>query len=155
MALLHFDNVGILGMAAAVPKQKVVTREYTAHFPAQDVAEIADKTGIEQRRFVKDGTCASDLVQVAAEKLIADMNVDRDEIDLLVFVSQTPDYRMPATSVLLQNRLGLSKQTMAFDLTLGCSAFVYALSVVFSLVQSGHIRKALLLDGETRSRVYH
>ncbi|WP_163381074.1 3-oxoacyl-ACP synthase III family protein [Cyclobacterium sp. SYSU L10401] len=155
MALLQFDKVGILGMAAAVPEQRVVTRDYTTYFPPQDVAEIADKTGIEERRFTPEGICASDLVQAAAEKLIADMKVDKEEIDLLVFVSQTPDYRMPATAVLIQNRLGLSKQTMAFDLNLGCSAFVYALSVVFSLVQSGQVRKALLLDGETRSRVYH
>jgi 3-oxoacyl-[acyl-carrier-protein] synthase-3 len=62
---------------------------------------------------------------------------------------------MPATSVLLQNRLGLSKSTAAFDINLGCSAFVYGLSVAFSLVQTGGFRKALILDGETRSRVYH
>ncbi|MCH7412054.1 ketoacyl-ACP synthase III [Belliella sp. R4-6] len=155
MPLLQFDQVGIVGMAAAVPENKVLTRNYTHYFPEADVADIADKTGIEERRFALEGTCASDLCQAAAEKLIQDLDVDKAEIDLLVFVSQTPDYRMPATSVLLQNRLGLSKQTMAFDLNLGCSAFVYALSVVYSLVQSGHIRKALLLDGETRSRAYH
>lgn len=155
MADLAFDEVGILGLAAAVPSNIIVNRDYTAVFPAEDVADIVDKTGIEQRRFAQQGTCASDLCQAAAEKLIQDLKIDREEIDLLVFVSQTPDYRMPATAVLLQNRLGLSKQTMAFDLSLGCSAFVYALSVVFSLVQSGNIRKALLLDGETRSRAYH
>lgn len=155
MALLSFDQVGILGMAAAVPAQTIRNREYIEYFPAEDVAEIVDKTGIEERRFAPDGMCASDLVFAAAEKLIADLHIDKEEIDLLVFVSQTPDYRMPATSVLLQERLGLSKQTMAFDLSLGCSAFVYALSVVYSLVQSGQIRKALLLDGETRSRAYH
>jgi 3-oxoacyl-[acyl-carrier-protein] synthase III len=144
MAMLSFDQVGVAGMAAAVPAQVIRNREYTTYFPAADVAEIVDKTGIEERRFAPEGMCASDLVFAAAEKIIADLNVNKDEIDLLVFVSQTPDYRMPATSVLLQERLGLSKQTMAFDLSLGCSAFVYALSVVFSLVQSGQIRKALL-----------
>lgn len=155
MAILEFNQVGIRGMAAAVPSQKVPTRTYTTYFSASDVGEIADKTGIEERRFAPDGVCASDLCQAAAEKLISDLGIDRAEIDLLVFVSQTPDYRMPATAVLLQQRLGLSKQTMAFDISLGCSAFVYALSVVFALVQNGHIRKALLLDGETRSRAYH
>jgi 3-oxoacyl-[acyl-carrier-protein] synthase-3 len=82
------------------------------------------------------------------------MQIDKAEIDLVVFVSQTPDYRMPATSILLQNRLGLSMQTMAFDISLGCSAFVYALSVVYSIMEKSGFRKALLLDGETRSRVY-
>jgi len=155
MALLQFDQVGICGLAAAVPAQTILSREYTQYFPAADVAEIVAKTGIEERRFAPEGMCSSDLCFAAAEKLISDLDVDKSEIELLVFVSQTPDYRMPATSVLLQDRLGLSKQTMVFDLTLGCSAFVYGLSVVFSLVQSGQIKKALLLDGETRSRVYN
>lgn len=155
MALLTFDQVGIIGMSASVPANKIINRGYTQYFSSEDVSEIVDKTGIEERRFAPPEICASDLCLAAAERLIADLGIDKSEIDLLVFVSQTPDYRMPATSVLLQDRLGLSKQTMAFDLTLGCSAFVYALSVVFSLVQNGTIRKALLLDGETRSRAYY
>lgn len=155
MATLRFKDVGIIGIAAAVPGNRIVNREYTTYFPAEEVEEIVKKTGIEERRFAPEGMCASDLVYAAAERLIADLEVSKDEIELLVFVSQTPDYRMPATAVVLQQRLGLSKQCMAFDISLGCSAFVYALSVVFSLVQQGSIRKALLLDGETRSRVYH
>jgi 3-oxoacyl-[acyl-carrier-protein] synthase-3 len=82
------------------------------------------------------------------------MNVLRDEIDLLVFISQTPDYRMPATSLLLQDRLGLPSATIAFDINLGCSAFLYGLAVVYSMMSGGQIRKALILDGETRSKVY-
>lgn len=155
MARLQFSNTGIAGMAAAVPSNTIDNLSYTMHFPAEDVKEIVEKTGIRQRRFAPEGMCASDLCFKAAEKLIADMQINREEIDLLVFVSQTPDYRMPATSVVLQHRLGLRKDTMAFDISLGCSAFVYAMSVVFGLMQGGTIRKALLLDGETRSRVYH
>jgi 3-oxoacyl-[acyl-carrier-protein] synthase III len=82
------------------------------------------------------------------------MKIDRSEIDLLIFVSQTSDYRMPSTSVLLQHRLSLSKQTMALDINIGCSGFIYGLSVVYALMQQGSFRKALLLDGETRSKVY-
>jgi 3-oxoacyl-[acyl-carrier-protein] synthase-3 len=98
--------------------------------------------------------CASDLCFAAAEQLISDMAINKEEIDLLIFVSQTPDYKMPATSIILQHRLGLGKHTAAFDISLGCSAFIYGLSVVYGLMQSGGFRKALLLDGETRSRVY-
>jgi 3-oxoacyl-[acyl-carrier-protein] synthase III len=72
----------------------------------------------------------------------------------LVFLSQTPDYRMPATSILLQNRLGLPMSTMAFDISLGCSGFLSALSIVYSMMGNGNFRKALLLNGETRSKVY-
>ena len=91
----------------------------------------------------------------ASEKLFKDFNIDRNKIDVLIFVSQTPDYRMPATSVVLQGRLKLSKSTAAFDVNLGCSGFVYALSIAYSYAQQKNIRKVLLLDGETRSKVYH
>lgn len=154
MALISFNGVGIRGLAAAVPKQVVNNYEYTQYFDKDSVREIVEKTGIKERRFAPANICSSDLCFEAAERLIADLNVDRSEIDLLIFVSQTPDYRMPATGVLLQERLGLSKQTAAFDMNLGCSAFVYGLSVVYSMMQTGGFRKALLLDGETRSRIY-
>lgn len=154
MALLKFDKVGIAGMAACVPANTIDNYNYTATFSAAEASEITGKTGILERRFAMPGVTSSDLCFHAAEKLIADMQVNKEEIDLLVFVSQTPDYRMPASSVLLQHRLGLSMQTMAFDISLGCSAFVYALSVVYSIMEKSGLRKALLLDGETRSRVY-
>ena len=115
---------------------------------------MVEKTGVYERRFAEPGVCSSDLCFTAAEKLIADNNINRDEIDLLVFVSQTPDYRMPATSVILQDRLSLTHDTIAFDLSLGCSGFIYGLAVVFSMMERSDLRKALLLDGETRSRIY-
>ena len=100
MALLEFKNIGIKGIAAAVPKTVINNYEYTRYFPAEDVKDIVDKVGIYERRFADDDTCASDLCYHAAEKLIEDMQIDRSEIDLLVFVSQTADYRMPATSII-------------------------------------------------------
>jgi 3-oxoacyl-[acyl-carrier-protein] synthase-3 len=154
MAKLSFNNVGISGIAAAVPANTINNYQYTANFPEDAVREIVDKTGIRERRFALPGTCSSDLCFAAAERLISDMKIDKNEIELLIFVSQTPDYRMPATSVLLQHRLGLQKSTMAFDISLGCSAFVYGLSVVYGLMERSGLKKALLLDGETRSRVY-
>lgn len=154
MALFTFDGVGIAAMSAAVPKRVIKNREYTDVFSQEEANEIVDKTGIEERRFSDVETCSSDLCFAAAEKLIADNNVNKEEIDLLVFISQTPDYRMPATSCTLQYRLGLPNSTVAFDINLGCSAFLYGLSVVYGLMQGGGIRKAMLLDGETRSKVY-
>jgi 3-oxoacyl-[acyl-carrier-protein] synthase-3 len=154
MANLSFKNIGITGLAAAVPKNTIDNYNYTQFFDKDDVKEIVDKVGIKERRFAPEGMCASDLCFAAAEQLINDMAINKDEIDLLIFVSQTPDYKMPATSIILQHRLGLGKHTAAFDISLGCSAFIYGLSVVYALMQSGGFRKALLLDGETRSRVY-
>lgn len=154
MAILKFSNVGIAAMAACVPSRVIDNYKYTEHFPEEDVRKVVDKIGIYERRFVDDNACASDLCFAAAEKLIADNKIDRSEIELLVFISQTPDYRMPATSILLQDRLGLQKSTIAFDVSLGCSGFLYGLSIVYSFMERSGLKKALLLDGETRSKVY-
>jgi 3-oxoacyl-[acyl-carrier-protein] synthase-3 len=154
MPQFSFHNVGISGLAAAVPKNTIDNYNYTKYFDAESVKDLVDKVGINERRFAPTGMCSSDLCFAAAEQLISDMKIDKSEIDLLVFISQTPDYRMPATSIILQERLGLGKHTAAFDISLGCSAFVYGLSVVYALMQTGGFRKALLLDGETRSRIY-
>lgn len=154
MAILQYEGVGITALSAAVPRTVINNYEYTEYFPAEQVKEVVDKVGIYERRFADEDTCSSDLCFAAAEKLLNDNAIDRSEIDLLVFISQTPDYRMPATSILLQHRLGLSQSCVAFDINLGCAAFCYGLSVVYGMMQSGNIRKALLLDGETRSKVY-
>lgn len=154
MALLTFDGLGISALAAAVPANIINNYEYTIHFPAEEVKEVVDKIGIYQRRFALPGVTASDLCFAAAEKLIKDNGINREEIDVLIFISQTPDYRMPASAFVLQHRLGLGKHVLAFDINLGCSGFVYGMAVVFGLMNQQNLRKALLLDGETRSRVY-
>ena len=154
MAFMKFNGVGVTALAASVPHTVIDNYKYTEYFPADQVKEVVDKVGIYQRRFADSATCSSDLCFAAAEKLIEDNGIDRSEIDLLIFISQTPDFRMPATSVLLQDRLGLPNSTIAFDINLGCSAFIYGLSVAFSMMQNKGLRKALLLDGETRSKVY-
>jgi 3-oxoacyl-[acyl-carrier-protein] synthase-3 len=154
MAILKFNGVGITAMAGAVPSHVIENLKYTEHFPPEMVKEVVEKVGIYERRFADEKTCSSDLCFAAAQKLILDNNIDRNDIDLLVFISQTPDYRMPATSITLQHRLGLKNSCIAFDVNLGCSAFLYGMSVVYSMMQSGTIKKALILDGETRSKVY-
>jgi len=154
MAYLKFKNIGITGLAAAVPKNVINNYKFTSFFPEDDVKSIVEKIGIKERRFADDKTCASDLCFAAAEKLFSEMNIDRSEIDLLIFVSQTPDYRMPATSIVLQDRLKLPTSTIAFDVNLGCSGFIYGMAIAYSMIQQNHFRKVLLLDGETRSKVY-
>ncbi len=154
MGLLSFANTGISGIAAAVPRQIINNYEYDRYFNKEDIVKIIEKIGVKERRFADEKTCSSDLCFAAAEKLISGMQVNREEIDLLIFISQTPDYRMPATSVLLQDRLKLHTSTITFDITLGCSAFLYGLTVAYSMITAGGIRKALILDGETRSKVY-
>lgn len=155
MAIVRFKGVGISALAAAVPSNVIDNYRYDLDiWPEDEVRQVVDKVGVKQRRFADEKTCSSDLCYAAAERLIADNNINREEIDLLVFLSQTPDYRMPATSILLQDRLHLPMSTMAFDIQLGCSGFLSALTIVYSMMQNQGFRKALLLDGETRSKVY-
>lgn len=155
MAITSFKNVGITAMAACVPRHVIDNYHYDLDiWPEEEVKKVVDKVGVYERRFVDEETCSSDLCYAAAEKLIADNNIDRKEIDLLVFLSQTPDYRMPATSILLQDRLRLPMSTMAFDISLGCSGFISALNIVYAMMQNNGFKKALLLNGETRSKVY-
>ena len=154
MALLTFDRIGITGVSASVPKQKIVNAECTDFFTPEEVKSAIQKTGIAERRVVDEKTCASDLCWAAAEALLEEMSIDRNEIDVLIFVSQTPDYRMPVTGTILQHRLGLAKSTAAFDINLGGSGYVYGLALAYSYAQQESIRKVLLLDGETRTKVY-
>jgi 3-oxoacyl-[acyl-carrier-protein] synthase-3 len=154
MAYLEYNNVGLSGLSAAVPRTIIDNYQYTSVFSVEEARDVVDKIGVKERRFADAKTCSSDLCFAAAEKLMSELNIDRTEIDILIFISQTPDYRMPATSVILQHRLGLQPKTIAFDINLGCSGFIYGLSIVYSLMQQVGFKKALLLDGETRSKVY-
>lgn len=154
MGLFKFRNVGITGMAAAVPATVINNYEYDRFFNKEDIKEIVEKIGVRERRFADNNTCSSDLCYAAAERLFADLNINPGSIDLLLFISQTPDYRMPATSVLLQDRLKLPTATITMDINLGCSAFLYGLTIAFSMITSGSVKRVLILDGETRSKVY-
>lgn len=155
MAIITHKNVGVSAMAACVPSNVIDNYQYDLDiWPKDEVKKVVDKVGVFERRFADEKTCSSDLCFAAAEKLIADNKIDRSEIDLVVFLSQTPDFRMPATSILLQDRLGLPMSTMAFDISLGCSGFISALNVVYAMMNNQGFRKALLLNGETRSKVY-
>jgi 3-oxoacyl-[acyl-carrier-protein] synthase III len=110
------------------------------------------KTGIAARHIAAEGECASDLGVKAAEKLFADYGVDPESIDFLLLCTQTPDYPLPTTACLMQERLGLRPSTGAFDFNLGCSGFVYGIAVANGLIQSGAARRVLLITAETYSK---
>ena len=152
MAYLHYSNVRIAGIAAGVPKQIVnnltdeenISKDYSPE-------DYVKATGVVQRHVSKT-LCTSDLCYAAAEKLISDLQWDKAEIGAIVFVSQTADFILPATSCILQDRLGLSKECYATDCALGCSGWVYGLSQVMGLLCTGEIKKALLLAGDAKKR---
>ena len=147
MAFVSVKNVEIVGMSAGVPRQVMTTISTTSKYGAEDFVET---TGVKEKRYSNDFT-TSDLGQAAAEKLIEDLGWDKKEIGALIFVSQTPDYILPATSCVLQDKLGLSKDCMALDISLGCSGWVYGLSVISAMISGGVMKKGLLLVGDTTS----
>ncbi|WP_406539376.1 ketoacyl-ACP synthase III [Fibrobacter sp.] len=154
MAFLSFPNIRIAGISAGVPKNVAsnlhLTEDdvFSGEYSPEDYVKT---TGVLERRVSRTLT-TSDLSYFAAEKLIADLGWEKKEIEALIFVSQTPDYILPATSCILQDRLGLSKECYASDISLGCSGWVYGLSSVASLLSAGTIKKALLLCGDAKKR---
>jgi len=122
---------------------------YPTSISGGGVDAFSESTGIKARRRADAETTSSDLCYHAAERLIEELGWAKDEIDAIVFVSQTPDYILPATSCLLQQRLGLSKDCYTLDISLGCSGWVYALSVLAALIQNGTLKKGFLLAGDT------
>ena len=147
MAFLEFNGIKIAGLSAAVPSS--IEECVNIYKKMGGYEHFLSTTGIERHRKSDSSTCSSDLCAVAAEKLISDLQWNKQEIEALIFVSQTPDYVLPATSVLLQERLGLPESCYTLDISLGCSGWVYALSVLASLMAGGGIRKGLLLAGDT------
>ena len=103
-------------------------------------------TGIKERRVASKNVTCVDLCYSAAENIL--LKYGRDDIDALIFVSQSPDYFLPATSAILQHKLGLKKGVIAFDINLGCSGYIYGLNVISNLLASGNYKKGLLLAGD-------
>lgn len=153
MAFLKFENVGISGISACVPTNISKNSELTDLIQSEEILKTINLIGIKEKRFVNDGVSPSDLCYEAAEKLLSDLKIDRSTIDVLIFMSQLPDYRIPATAPSLQHRLGLQNSTACFDMSLACSGYVYALSTAYAYASQPNIRKVLLLDGETFSKI--
>lgn len=148
MSFISIGNVRITGLSACVPKEIEEVSSFSL-FSEEDAENFSKTTGVERRRKSSDDVCSSDLCFKAAEKLIEELGWTKNDVDCLVFVSQTPDYKLPATSVILQERLGLSTDCYTLDISSGCSGWIYALSVISSLLSHGSMKKGLLLAGDT------
>ena len=150
MALLQVKGVRIVGVAAAVPKQ-VVSKVDTVKSADYDASEFVEKTGIKEVR-VSDEFTASDLCLAAAEQLISDLGWEKNTIEGIFFVSQHPDYILPATSCILQDKLGLSRECYAMDVSLGCSGWVYGLNAATAVLSGHGMKRALLMCGDAKKR---
>ncbi|OYW21142.1 MAG: 3-oxoacyl-ACP synthase [Burkholderiales bacterium 12-64-5] len=143
----------ITNIACHLP-ETVLTNEELAPLAEHWTPEkIYEKTGIRERHIAADDECASDLAFHAAERLLQAKTIARADIDYVVFCTQLPDYPLPTTACLLQDRLGLPTTCGAVDINLGCSGYVYALGLVQGLIETGQATNVLLLTGETYSKV--
>ncbi|RJS93471.1 3-oxoacyl-ACP synthase III family protein [Salinisphaera sp. Q1T1-3] len=138
-----------------LPARTESIEEIAARFPNWPLERIAEKTGIRARHVASDDECASDFGVIAAERLIEKAGVAREEIDYLIFTTQTPDYLAPTTACLVQQRLGLPTHIGALDINLGCSGYIYALGVAKALIESGQAKRLLLITADTYSKFVH
>ena len=134
----------------------VLTNEDLVHeFPEWTVEKVASKVGIHQRHIASANETAGDMALLAAEKLFEEHKIDRNDVDFVLLCTQSPDYFLPSTACILQNKLGLRPDIGAFDFNLGCSGFVYGLSVAKGLIAAGIAKNILLLTSETYTKYLH
>jgi 3-oxoacyl-[acyl-carrier-protein] synthase-3 len=143
----------ITGVEYYLPSKSVTNGELAELFPEWPARKIEDKLGIVERRIAAEGETSADLAVLAAEKLFSRNICSRSEIDYVIFCTQTPDYLLPTTACLLQQRLKLPTSCGAIDFNLGCSGYVYGLGLAKGLIETGQANKVLFLTGETYSKL--
>ncbi len=146
----HTTGARIAGLVSCVPPRRIENAHFLDRF-GDKVHEVVKMTGVQSRYWVEGGVTTSDLCDRAADRLLDRLGWARDSVDGLVFVSQTPDYRLPATSCVMQSRLGLRAGILAFDVSLGCSGYPYALWLAMMMIQTGAAKRMLLAVGDTSS----
>lgn len=149
----EFKGVEIKAIAACVPKGKIKNDSFGDLLTAKELRIFEKTVGIFERRWADEGTTASDLGFAAANSLFENGAINKDEIDCLIFLSQTPDYKIPFTSNILQDRLGLKQSILCLDINAGCAGFIQGLSTSFSLAKTLNKGKVLFIVAETLSKI--
>lgn len=155
MAKSVFKGVRISGVAGAVPAQKVNNVTDHTFCPEEDRKKIVALTKVGGYRRAPVEMCASDLCQAAAEALLAGIGRQPEDIDAIVFTTMTPDFRVPSTACLLQDRLKCRTTIAAYDINMGCSGFVVGLYNACMLIQGAGLKRVLLLAGDTQTKLCH
>ena len=145
----------IKGISYYLPEKVLTNEEIASNFPEWSVDKIISKIGIAKRHVVKEDETASDLAIEASIKLFTEYNIDKTSIDYVIFVTQSPDYILPTTACIIQDKLGLPTSVGAIDINQGCSGFVVGLSIAKGLIFGGIAKNILLLTAETYSKYIH
>lgn len=151
--IVVIDNIQLKAIASWLPQNRLEMTDLGSVYGVSETATIIKATGVERTRIADTDMCSSDMCQKAAEVLMEKEGIEKADIDGLVFVSQTTDWILPATSVALQDRLGLSKDTVCIDIHYGCSGFIYGMFQAASWITAGACKNVLVLSGDTTSRM--
>lgn len=146
-------NAYIRAIEYYLPEKVLTNSELSRLFPEWSAEKVFDKLGIKQRHISEQNESASFMAIKAAEKLfLHNENIKREDIDFILFCTQSPDYRLPSSACIIQNKLGIAKNSGALDFDLGCSGWVYGLALAKGLIFSGSAKNILLLTGETYTK---
>lgn len=145
----------INGISYYLPEKVLDNSTLSSMFPEWSVEKIAQKTGILSRHIADDNESSSDMALKALEKLIKEYGIDKQSIDYLILCTQTPDYMLPTTACIIQNKANLSKNCGAIDINLGCSGYVYGLGLAKGLVSTGQAKNVVLITSEMYSKIIH
>jgi 3-oxoacyl-[acyl-carrier-protein] synthase-3 len=148
-------TAGIEAVDYALPERVVTNADLQAEQPAWDMDRMLDRTGVASRHIAAPGETALDFAYQACRKLDEAGRLRPELIDAVIFCTETPDYPIPPNACLLHEKLALRPEVMAFDITLACSGYVYALGIARSLVDSGAARRVLVATADTYSRLIH
>ena len=150
---VRVDHVAMRGVVSVVPHTVKDNQDFLGQFDLGLINEISKMTGVHSRRIARPDQTTADLAYIAANRLLGQLSWSANSVDAIIFVSQTPDYRLPATACVLQDRLGLSTQCAALDVNLGCSGYVYGLWLASRLIDGVSVRRVLLIAGDTSSKL--
>jgi len=147
--------IGIKAIEYVLPKDVLTNEELARLYVDWTAEKILIKTGIASRHIVSEGECASDLAEKAAQKLFESGMILPEDIDFILLATQSPDYQLPTTACLLQDRLAIPQSAGALDFNLGCSAFIYGLAMAKSFINTGIAKNVLLITAETYTKHIH
>ncbi|SEO86926.1 3-oxoacyl-[acyl-carrier-protein] synthase-3 [Flavobacterium sp. CF108] len=148
-------KANIKAISYYLPEEVLSNDLINKEFPEWDIEKISSKTGINSRHISAKDEFSSDMAVKAAEQLFAEHNIDKSTIDYLLFCTQSPDYFLPTTACIIQDKLGLNTSIGALDFNLGCSGFVYGLSLAKGLIAGEMAKNVLLITSETYSKFIH
>jgi 3-oxoacyl-[acyl-carrier-protein] synthase-3 len=147
--------VYIKAISYYLPEQVLTNEELVKEFPEWSVEKVAAKVGVDSRHIAAKDETAGDMAEKAAKKLFAEYSIDPKSIDFLLLCTQSPDYFLPSTACILQDKLGIPTSAGAFDYNLGCSGCVYGMAIAKGLISAGIAKNVLLLTAETYNKYLH